>query len=96
MNAIKRNLVAGAISMLGKDNITEMVNLMISAVLEKKKSIPLLEGETEISALLYEVKGEIYFSTVACAETDDQKIFITRFIQIEPASQLIDTILKLV
>jgi hypothetical protein len=94
MNAIKRNLIAGAISMIGKENISEMVTQVIQGILAKKKELPLSEGESEISALFYEVEGEIYYSTVGVREGDNQEMIITRFIHVQKISQLIESAIK--
>ena len=94
MNAIQRNLITGMISMYGKDNIGKLVNQVVAAVLEKKRDIPLSEGESDISAHIFEVNGEIYYSTVGTREGDNQEIIITRFIHVQKISNFIETILK--
>jgi len=94
MNAIKRNLISAAIGMIGKDNISDMIQNIVSGILEEKKNIPLSEGESAISALFYEVEGEIYYSTVGCREGENQEIIITRFIHVQKISQLIEKAIK--
>ena len=94
MNAIKRNLIAGAISMIGKENISDMIRQVITGILEKKAEIPLSEGETAICALFYEIGDEVFYSTVGVREGDNQEMIITRFIHVQRISQLIDSAIK--
>lgn len=94
MNAIKRNLISGAISMIGKENISDMINQLVTGILEKKNEIPLSEGESCICALFYEIGNEVFYSTVGVREGDNQEMIITRFIHVQRISQLIETAIK--
>lgn len=94
MNVIKKNLIAGAISMIGKDNISDMINNLVSGILQKKSEVQLLPGENYICGLFYEVNGEIHYSTVAIREGENQEMNITRFMHVQKISDLIDKAIK--
>jgi hypothetical protein len=91
MNAV---VLKGALKMLknfiSPDQIKEAARGMMADVIDYKNKIQLNEGETEVTAIFYEVKGLIYFS-MAIIDKDNK---IVRFEQTRLLDEVIDELIK--
>ena len=100
----RRDVILEKIKISKQDRLAEDITLaqkleqeqgpFSNEVLEKKKEIPTINGETAICALFYEVGDEIFYSTVGVREGENQEMTITRFIHVQRISQLIDSAIK--
>ena len=90
MDVITKNLMVGLIRTIGAEKISATVSSFINTLIEKKKEIPLLDGETDIIILVYEIKGIAYFSQAAIRENGDNKTEITRQINTSKITDLVE------
>jgi hypothetical protein len=94
MDLITKNLVRGVISTIGTAKIAKMAEQLLNELISVKKTIPLLEGETDIIGILYEVNGLAHFAQAAIKDNEAGQVVITRYISVNTLNELIQTHLK--
>jgi hypothetical protein len=76
------------IRMIGTKRIAKLLYGIIKFAIEKKKEIPLLDGESDIAGIIYEVDNEAYFAQAAFRQNESGLQEVTRYLEITKLSDL--------
>lgn len=84
---MNKQIVKMVIGLVGKDKIKSTIEELFSDIKTEKNKFKLLEGETDVIAIIYEVDEKVYF---ASATINDKK----QILRIENLQLLEDFILN--
>jgi len=74
-------VIRTAIKSIGKEKIREGVNEFILDMIRKKDTLPLMEGESDMIAILYESEGKAMYSFAATCENESGNLEIKRYLE---------------